>query len=189
MPGRRRPVSAIVQQLPPLIAIALGPDTVTPGGKDSRGIQAVFHAFVEAEQCLIIPRVGVRDLVRQQNMGPVFAIAGSSTLIDQLPDRRDGSTLIVLTAPIVDDIHDQMHLPRGDAERRKEIESVFLMDAQGDTKDLQDVCALRRADRREEEMRAVPPPIQPLQFPDVRDSRAHIHARVEVMVRRHVSRE
>lgn len=119
-------------------------------------------------------------------MCPVLAITGLRTFINHLPDRRNGTAFLILAAPVVDDVDDQMHLARGDAIGRKEVESIFSMDARGDFQDLHGVCSLGWANRREEEMGPVPLPIQPLQFADFRDSGAYINARVEIMARRHV---
>lgn len=60
---RCRTFPAAFQQLPTLIAIPLGPNAVPPGSENAIGIQAVFHVFVEAEQCMVIPRVSVCHLV------------------------------------------------------------------------------------------------------------------------------
>lgn len=78
-------------------------------------------------------------------MGAVFAVAGLGALVNHLADGSDGSPLLVLTAAVVDNVHDEMHLAWCNAECREQIEAVLAVDADGDVDDSARVLPLGRA--------------------------------------------
>ena len=119
-------------------------------------------------------------------MGAVLSVAGLRALIDHLSDGSDGSPLLVLAAAVVDDVHDEMHLAWRDAERWEQVESILAVDTDRNVDDLARVLPLGRADGREEQVRAVVLPVQPLKLAELWDTGADSGARMQVVVLGHI---
>lgn len=120
-------------------------------------------------------------------MGPILAVALGGGGRDQVTHQARGAALGVDVGAVVDDVGDVVHLAAGDAHGGEVVEAPTRRQAHDGVVHDARVAALGRRDGGEEEVGGVGDPVEPVEFAEDGHAAAHLHARVEVVVRGHVA--
>ena len=115
-------------------------------------------------------------------MRSILAKSLLGTIADQLAEKGDRALLLLSVRAIEDDVRDVPKFSSGYAERREEIEAIFLVARDYNVVDDARVFSASRSDWREEEMGSVGEPVQPLELAENRDAAADLNSRVELVI-------
>lgn len=173
-----------IEDLPALASEPLAPDAVPAGGQDPIGVQGILDRLIELPQGATAPAVRLGDLVGEEQMRPVLAVALVGGFTDHLAHEACGTLFGVPVRAVIDDVGNVMHLAARDTHGRKYVEAILGVQPADDAVDDGRVLPLCRRDGREEQVRRVGDPVQPVQFAERGHAAAHGHARVQVMVLR-----